>query len=530
MAKRRFRVTRLIMLTAFAAAFLFQFAFAAGASAKKASNEASDFQPMKFVVVRSSSPACEPTCPQWIWANGEIVGDTPAQFQRLLKRIGRQRLPVVINSPGGNVEAAIKLARMIRGRGLDTAVGGALLVGCLPERKDCLETQKETGVYLGVLVRGICASACPLMLAGGVERLAGESSYVGVHQITTTVSREQVFYRERYQLVNGKKRVTERKVVQRKKLKSYKTTKLANQTKTLMLGFLKEMGLSQSYLAVAQGTAAADMRQLTWPELIDLKVITGFQAPESLVQPGRCLELPSGDNCIDLVDAGSSGKDIRMALNPEGLMKFVVVRSDETGCEPNCPEWIAAEGVIDTRAPERLEKLLKGLGQRRLPLVLNSSGGNLAAAMALGRLVRKAELTTVVGSTAISGCLPSSDNCRPNRDRYTGNAVSSGGVCVFGCVLVLAGGTQRLAGYHTAVAWSPPGGLSNNTRFAVDAYLGEMGVHPGALEEKIADSLDSYSQWRLYLRRLLTTTNLTVDSVVDGGICRQTPKPANCNG
>ncbi|PSJ64105.1 hypothetical protein [Pseudaminobacter soli (ex Li et al. 2025)] len=528
---RRFLVTHLIALAALAAVFQFQFASVAGASAKKATNEVSDFlQPMQFIVVRSSSPVCEPTCPQWIWANGEIVGDTPQQFQRLLKTIGKQRLPVVINSPGGNVDAAMKLARMIRGRGLDTAVGTAVLTGCPPERKDCLERQRETGVYLGVILPGICASACPLMLAGGVERLAGEISFVGVHQITTTVSREQVLYRERYQLVNGKKRVTERKIVKRKKLKSYKTTKLAKQTRMQMLAFLKEMGISQSYLAVSQATSADDMRQLTWMELLDLKLITGFQAPESLVQVGRCLELPSGENCIDLPDAGSSGKDDKTALEPEGSMHFVVVRSAEPGCEPNCPEWIAAEGLIDSRAPERLEKLLKGMGKRRLPLVLSSSGGNLAAAMALGRLVRKAELTTVVGSTVIDGCLPSSQYCGPNRDQYVGSAVSSGGRCVFGCVLVLAGGTQRLAGYQTAVAWSPPSALSNNTRFAVTAYLDEMGVLPAVLEEKVADSLDSDSQQRLYTQQLLTSTNLTVDSVVDGDICRQTPRPANCDG
>ncbi|TGT50271.1 hypothetical protein EN809_040095, partial [Mesorhizobium sp. M2E.F.Ca.ET.166.01.1.1] len=28
-------------------------------------------------------------------------------------------------------------------------------------------------------------------------------------------------------------------------------------------------------------------------------------------------------------------------------MRFAVVRSSAPGCEPNCPEWIAAEGTIE---------------------------------------------------------------------------------------------------------------------------------------------------------------------------------------
>lgn len=529
MAKRSCFITRLIVFTAFAALLLFQFTFVAEASAKKDPAEANDFlQPMKFSVVRSSSPACEPTCPQWIWAHGEIVSGTPAQFQRLLKRIGRQRLPVVISSPGGNVDAALKLARMIRKRGLDTAVGNALLIGCAPELKDCLKTQKEGGVYLGVIMPGVCNSACPLVLAGGINRLASENSFVGLHQITTVYTKENVIYRERYKVVNGKKRVTDRKIVQRKKLKSYKTTKLARQTKAELLGFLKEMGIAQSYLAVAQGTPASDIRRLGWPEMLELKLITGSEAPISLTRAGRCLELAGKGNCVDLPGAGSAAEYFGTTSKAERPMRFVVVRSGESGCEPNCPEWISAEGAIDLKAPERFEKILKAMDGRKLPMVISSSGGNLVAALALGRLVRKAGLTTVVGSTIIGGCEPRPKNCRAESSGYTGNAVSSGGRCVFGCMLVLAGGTQRLAGYHTALGWGPPFGLSDDGRSGVLAYLDEMGVLPGTLAESAAENLDSYSQWRFHWLRLLTSVNLTVNSVVDGGICGRTPEPANC--
>ncbi|TIT97889.1 MAG: hypothetical protein E5W55_07925, partial [Mesorhizobium sp.] len=32
-------------------------------------------------------------------------------------------------------------------------------------------------------------------------------------------------------------------------------------------------------------------------------------------------------------------------------MRFAVVRSSAPGCEPNCPEWISAEGTIEAGTP-----------------------------------------------------------------------------------------------------------------------------------------------------------------------------------
>ena len=51
----------------------------------EARDEAPDLGPaMRFVVVRSSAPDCEPNCPEWISAEGTIEASTPALFTRLL--------------------------------------------------------------------------------------------------------------------------------------------------------------------------------------------------------------------------------------------------------------------------------------------------------------------------------------------------------------------------------------------------------------------------------------------------------------
>jgi len=83
------------------------------------------------------------------------IGTAEALRDYLASPEGRRAKTIVLHSPGGSVPDAIEMARDIRGLHLSTA-GPA---------------------------DGYCASACPLVLAGGVTRRAGEGAWVGVHQV-----------------------------------------------------------------------------------------------------------------------------------------------------------------------------------------------------------------------------------------------------------------------------------------------------------------------------------------------------------
>ena len=87
---------------------------------------------MTFAIVRSGIVGCEPNCPQWISAEGQIMPGSASQFRKILKQAGKLRLPVVITSPGGDVEAALAIGQMIRERKLDVLVGWTLFTGCNP--------------------------------------------------------------------------------------------------------------------------------------------------------------------------------------------------------------------------------------------------------------------------------------------------------------------------------------------------------------------------------------------------------------
>lgn len=95
---------------------------------------------------------------------GTITADAPKRFAQVLTDAltkanmrhfgGAPMLPVYLDSPGGNVLAAIEMGKMIRALGAST----------------------------WIRPRSSCASACVLIFAGGVERLMFDDANLGIHR------------------------------------------------------------------------------------------------------------------------------------------------------------------------------------------------------------------------------------------------------------------------------------------------------------------------------------------------------------
>lgn len=94
-------------------------------------------------------------------AGGEAVllegaianGDAP-RIVKQIEELSPSPTRAILNSPGGSVRDALELGRALRDAGMDTEM-----------RKD-----------------DICYSACPYLLAAGVQRSVPEDAFVGVHQ------------------------------------------------------------------------------------------------------------------------------------------------------------------------------------------------------------------------------------------------------------------------------------------------------------------------------------------------------------
>jgi hypothetical protein len=95
-----------------------------------------------------------------LMATGTITPGISEAFAAEVGKRGDYIKTVVLNSPGGSVTDAPAIGRLIR------------------EKK--FATEVEAGKY--------CASSCPLVFAGGVERRAGDKAAIGVHQVAAITS------------------------------------------------------------------------------------------------------------------------------------------------------------------------------------------------------------------------------------------------------------------------------------------------------------------------------------------------------
>jgi hypothetical protein len=93
-------------------------------------------------------------------ASGTIMPGTAKAFADEVEKRGGYVKTVMLHSPGGSLSDALAIGRLIR------------------ERK--FATEVADGRY--------CASACPLIFAGGLERRAGAKAAIGVHRAVTISS------------------------------------------------------------------------------------------------------------------------------------------------------------------------------------------------------------------------------------------------------------------------------------------------------------------------------------------------------
>ena len=97
-----------------------------------------------------------------LMATGTIAPGMSESFAAEIAKRSDYIKTVVLNSPGGSVADALAMGRLIRDNKFATEV--------------------EAGKY--------CASSCPLVFAGGVERRAGDKAAIGVHQVFAVSSAE----------------------------------------------------------------------------------------------------------------------------------------------------------------------------------------------------------------------------------------------------------------------------------------------------------------------------------------------------
>ncbi|ABE62472.1 conserved hypothetical protein [Nitrobacter hamburgensis X14] len=73
-----------------------------------------------------------------------------------------------------------------------------------------------------------------------------------------------------------------------------------------------------------------------------------------------------------------------------------------TACEPHCRSWINAVGIVTAETPKAFDDFTGGRDVAGMTVVLDSSGGSVNDAIALGRRWRALGLATTVGTSVVA--------------------------------------------------------------------------------------------------------------------------------
>ena len=133
----------------------------------------------------------------------------------------------------------------------------------------------------------------------------------------------------------------------------------------------------------------------------------------------------------------ASAKKPQTATPANIPMKVMIVRSADAGCEPQCAEWISAQGMIDGDTLAQFKKVLKALGPRKLPILIDSGGGVVDDSLAIGRLIRSKNLDVVVTKTVLEPCSKTDRECPGSKGEVRGRPVAKLSKCASSCAFIL---------------------------------------------------------------------------------------------
>ena len=195
--------------------------------------------------------------PHWIALRGRIVPGSLAAVGAALERTRGGHPVVLVNSPGGLIEPALAIGRLIRARGLKVAVGR-------------IDGERPTD-------DAQCASACVLLLAAGVTRSVGPDASVGLHRFVdwTTYSRTWDVYRIVRREMAGRTVVVGRELVSRRILSTREVkTEVPAAAYAAVRSYLVEMGVSPDIVRLMLATPAGELHWMTSAELGSTRIAT----------------------------------------------------------------------------------------------------------------------------------------------------------------------------------------------------------------------------------------------------------------
>jgi hypothetical protein len=147
----------------------------------------------KLVIYLARGPAnsCGPGCDRWIAVEGTIDQAAASRVGRFLRDVKDTKRPIYFHSPGGSVEPAYMIGRLLRSRKAVARVGRTVVTACstgMQADEACLkiktgggEVEAEISTY-----HAMCNSACSYLFLGATTREVAPDAAVAVHNSKLT--------------------------------------------------------------------------------------------------------------------------------------------------------------------------------------------------------------------------------------------------------------------------------------------------------------------------------------------------------
>jgi hypothetical protein len=129
---------------------------------------------MRFEWVKEGpADKCGNACREWVSAKGTIMPDSAREFEAFARTRDIAGKVIVLESPGGAVQAGLALGRAFRRMNMTVTVGQTVMLpAATPGEQRASYSPKA-----------LCASMCPFVLLGGVRRHVPPEARILVHQI-----------------------------------------------------------------------------------------------------------------------------------------------------------------------------------------------------------------------------------------------------------------------------------------------------------------------------------------------------------
>lgn len=274
--------------------------------------------------------------------------------------------------------------------------------GCSAQNTAYNSEPKEARGRLDLAIAG-CEFACPIILAGGKNRLVSPWAQVGVHQVKAFETVTKIFRLYRVSKVGTT--ITGKSVLSEKR--SEKTIALkrppAQMTEQLNQYF-KDMGISDELMTTMEATPNSSLHILSQVELNSTRLATEFSGPEPLFERSD-YSRPTVDNA-DIVNVDHSGEESLSKVIPlDGALpqRAALVIAAPNGTSKTTPylgtvQWRLADSHAAAGGPTKQISAVIDIPAAKLSAYISLRSDPKQSGAAQSMQIRIVQPTTAIGS------------------------------------------------------------------------------------------------------------------------------------